>query len=43
MKGQKPQDIVVKKKVPAIVYYLTADVNESGSLQFYPDVYGLEK
>ena len=43
MKGQKPQDIVVKKKVPAIVYYLTADFNEIGSLQFYPDVYGLEK
>jgi murein L,D-transpeptidase YcbB/YkuD len=31
------------EKIAAIVYYLTADVNEGGELRFYKDMYDMEK
>jgi len=43
LKGQKPKDIPLTKKIAAIVYYLTADISESGALRFYKDIYNLEK
>jgi murein L,D-transpeptidase YcbB/YkuD len=43
LKGEKPKGIAVVKKVAAIIYYMTADISESGALKFYRDVYGLEK
>ena len=42
LKGEKPKDIPVTKKIAAVVYYLTADVSQSGELRFYKDVYNLE-
>ncbi len=43
MKNQEPHDIRVRKKVPCIIYYLTADVDKTGAVFFYKDVYGMEK
>jgi murein L,D-transpeptidase YcbB/YkuD len=43
LKGQKPKDISMAEKIAAIVYYLTADVNEGGELRFYKDMYDMEK
>ncbi len=41
MKDQEPHDIKVTKKVPVVIYYLTAAVNPNGTLQFYNDTYSL--
>jgi murein L,D-transpeptidase YcbB/YkuD len=43
MKNEEPQDIRIKKKVPCIIYYLTADVGETGALEFYRDAYRIEQ
>lgn len=41
MKDQKPNEFRLKKRVPVILLYMTADVDENGNLKFYKDVYGL--
>ena len=41
-KDESPRDIPVKKKIPVVVYYMTADMDENGELRFYNDIYGLE-
>ncbi len=40
---RKPKTHKLDKKVPTFLYYLPADVDHSGNLTFYPDVYDLEK
>lgn len=42
MKDQKPNEFKLKKRVPVLLLYMTADVDEAGHLKFYKDVYGLE-
>ncbi len=41
MKDQKPNEFWLKKRVPVILLYMTADVDEDGNLKFYKDVYDL--
>jgi murein L,D-transpeptidase YcbB/YkuD len=40
---QKPKEFPLKKKIPVLIFYMTADVDENGHLKFYNDVYKLEK
>jgi murein L,D-transpeptidase YcbB/YkuD len=42
-RDQKPKEFPLKEKFPVLFLYMTADVNEEGSLKFYPDVYKLER
>ena len=39
---QKPQTFKLPKPFPVFVTYQTADIDASGKLVFYKDVYGLE-
>lgn len=39
---QKPQTLPVPKRFPVFITYNVADVDESGKLRFYKDVYGLD-
>ena len=43
MKEQQPKDFILKKRFPVLIFYMTADVDENGSLKFYNDVYADEK
>ena len=43
MANQKPAGFRLKKKLPVLILYMTADIDESGNLKFYNDVYGLEE
>ncbi|WP_428664832.1 L,D-transpeptidase family protein [Runella sp.] len=37
--NQKPQSTKLKQKVPVFIFYLGADINDSGQLVFFKDVY----
>lgn len=39
LKNEKPRDIKLPKKFPVLLFYLTADINQQGKLQFFKDVY----
>jgi murein L,D-transpeptidase YcbB/YkuD len=41
VKGEKPITMHLEKPVPVFVVYLTAGLNENGSLVYYDDVYRL--
>jgi len=43
MADQKPTEFRLKKKLPVLILYMTADIDETGSLKFYNDVYGVEE
>ena len=43
MKDQKPNEFKLKKRIPVVLLYMTADIEETGRLKFYKDVYGLEE
>ena len=43
MRDQKPSEFRLKKRVPVLILYMTADVDENGNLKFYNDVYGVEE
>jgi len=43
MTDQKPMDFKLKKKFPVLILYMTADIDENGSLKFYNDIYGVEE
>ena len=40
--NQKPQTLPIPKQFPVFITYNVADVDESGQLRFYKDVYGLD-
>lgn len=40
--NDKPTDIALPKKVPVYITYVTCWADESGTIQFRPDVYGLD-
>jgi L,D-transpeptidase YcbB len=42
-KDRKPSTHKLDKKVPVFIYYMPADVDPSGNLVFYKDVYGWDK
>lgn len=42
LKEEKPSDFKLGRKVPVLIFYMTADVDENGLLKFYNDVYELE-
>jgi murein L,D-transpeptidase YcbB/YkuD len=42
LKEEKPSDFKLGRKVPVLIFYMTADVDENGQLKFYNDVYDLE-
>lgn len=39
MQNQVPKDFYLKKKIPVLILYMTADVDEQMNLRFYKDVY----
>ncbi|HRN94628.1 MAG: L,D-transpeptidase family protein [Chitinophagales bacterium] len=39
LKNEKPRDIKLPQKFPVLLFYLTADINQQGKLQFFKDVY----
>lgn len=41
--NQKPKTLPIPKRVPVFITYNTADVDSTGSLRFYRDVYALDK
>jgi murein L,D-transpeptidase YcbB/YkuD len=43
MADQKPTEFRLKRKLPVLILYMTADIDESGNLKFYTDVYGVEE
>lgn len=43
MTDQKPVDFKLKRKIPVLILYMTADIDENGNLKFYNDVYGIEE
>ncbi len=43
MAEQKPNEFKLKKHFPVLIFYMTADVDEKGTLKFYGDVYGVEE
>ncbi len=38
--NQKPKSSKLKQKVPVFIFYLGADINDTGQLVFFKDVYG---
>ncbi len=42
MKDQKPNEFKLKKRVPVLLLYMIADIDETGHLKFYKDVYSVE-
>lgn len=42
-KDRKPSTLPFKNKVPVFIYYLPVDVDQSGKLVYFEDVYGLER
>lgn len=43
MNGDKEQKVEVKNRVPVVISYYTAFVDEKGRMNFRPDVYGYDK
>ena len=43
MTDQKQQEFRLKKRIPVLILYMTADIDENGNLKFYNDVYGVEE
>lgn len=39
LKTEKPKEIKLKQKFPVLIFYMTADINKQGQLQFFKDVY----
>lgn len=42
LKDEKPTTFKLSRKIPVLIFYMTADVDETGMLRFYKDVYDLE-
>ena len=42
LKDEKPTKFKLSKKIPVLILYMTADVNENGMLLFYKDIYNKE-
>ncbi|WP_461101764.1 L,D-transpeptidase family protein [Spirosoma koreense] len=40
---QKPQTLPIPKRFPVFITYNVADIDESGKLRFYKDVYGMQE
>ncbi|MGZ8215689.1 MAG: L,D-transpeptidase family protein, partial [Methylosarcina sp.] len=40
MKTSKTQRVILKRTMPVLFFYTTSFIDESGSLTFYPDIYG---
>ncbi len=43
MADQKQSEFRLKKRFPVLILYMTSDIDESGNLKFYNDVYGVEE
>lgn len=43
MNGDKTRRVVLKKPVPVLFVYVTADVGENNQLHFYQDIYGQDR
>ncbi|MES2619251.1 MAG: L,D-transpeptidase family protein, partial [Bacteroidota bacterium] len=43
LKGEEPAEIRLKEKLPVLIFYMPADIDENGALKFYPDVYEIGK
>ncbi|MDB5282054.1 MAG: hypothetical protein JWO06_1129 [Bacteroidota bacterium] len=43
MRDQKQSEFKLKRRLPVLILYMTADVDENGNLKFYNDVYGVEE
>lgn len=41
VKDEKPETIKLKNKIPVVIWYLLADVDQHGNLKFYKDVYSM--
>ena len=41
--GQDNHTVSLKKPVPIVIFYLTANVGEDGSMHFFDDLYGYDK
>ncbi|MCS6819910.1 MAG: L,D-transpeptidase family protein [Chitinophagales bacterium] len=39
LKNEKPTHIKVNEKIPVLIFYMTADINHEGKVEFYKDVY----
>jgi murein L,D-transpeptidase YcbB/YkuD len=42
MKDQKPSEFPLKRRMPVLIFYMTAAIDENGDLKFYNDVYKIE-
>jgi murein L,D-transpeptidase YcbB/YkuD len=42
MANQIPAEFPLKRRLPVLIFYMTADIDELGNLKFYNDVYGVE-
>ncbi|MCS6933740.1 MAG: L,D-transpeptidase family protein [Chitinophagales bacterium] len=42
LENEKPSTFKLSRKIPVLIFYMTADVDEYGALRFYKDVYNLE-
>ena len=40
MKSTKTERVILKKPIPVLFFYTTAYIDQKGSLEFYPDIYG---
>jgi murein L,D-transpeptidase YcbB/YkuD len=40
---QKQSEFRLKKRIPVLILYMTADIDENGNLKFYNDVYKVEE
>lgn len=43
LKDQKPKSFPLTNKFPVLILYMTADIDATGTLKFYSDVYGKEE
>jgi murein L,D-transpeptidase YcbB/YkuD len=41
--GQDNHTISLKKPLPIVIFYLTANVEEDGDVHFFDDLYGYDK
>lgn len=39
LKSEKPREFKLNQKFPVLIFYMTADINKQGELQFFKDVY----
>jgi murein L,D-transpeptidase YcbB/YkuD len=42
MNGAKTETVHLKAPIPVYIFYLTAWVDEAGTIDFYPDIYGYD-